>query len=122
EYKPIEQESVPPPDPIEMENSQTPPEETPQNPIENELEDSEQPPEEERLGVEGQPLELEGDPEPEEDKVVESADSEAEASDEEAEGTPFTRQPLITPSQELGADPLIYPWEKREVIRRYFTP
>jgi hypothetical protein len=90
--------------------------------VENELEEDEQPPEEERLGVEGEPLELESDPEQEEDKVVESADPDAEASDEETESTPFTRQPLITPSQELGPDPLIYPWQKREVVRRYFTP
>jgi hypothetical protein len=123
EYKPLEQDSIPPPDPVELEQDpEAPQQENTQSPVENQLEEDEQPPEEERLGVEGEPLELESDPEQEEDKVVESADPDAEASDEETESTPFTRQPLITPSQELGPDPLIYPWQKREVVRRYFTP
>ena len=50
------------------------------------------------------------------------ATSDAEASEEQTEDAPFTKQPLTSPSQKLGADPLIYPWEKREIVRRYFTP
>ncbi|MCK6626346.1 MAG: hypothetical protein L6R45_14365 [Anaerolineae bacterium] len=76
--------------------------------------------EEERLGVEGQPLELESDPASEE-RVLQPAELDAEAGDETAEDSPFARQTTHT-NGDLGPDPLAYPWQKRDVIRRYFTP
>jgi hypothetical protein len=77
--------------------------------------------EEERLAVEGQPLELESDSELE-DRVLQPAELDAEAGDELTDDSPFARQPLNTSTGDLGPDPLTYPWEKRDVIRRYFTP
>lgn len=82
---------------------------------------SSQPTEEERLAVEGQPMELESDPEPGE-RVLQPAELDAEAGDQVSENAPFTRRPVNAAAQDLGPDPLTYPWEKREVIRRYFTP
>jgi hypothetical protein len=119
EYKPVEEEQIENPEPVELEQE----EQNQQQQQSGEQQQSEQepPPEEERLSVEGEPLEIESDPETDE-KVVEAADPDAEATEEEAEGTPFTRQPLISTNQELGADPLVYPWERREIVRRYFTP
>jgi len=116
--KPFEQLTVP-----AQQTPLEPKDETqPDNPDKNPPQEEKQPPaEEERLEAEGQPLELESDPQTEE-KVVQAADPNAEAADKQTEDTPFTRQPLNSPSQELGRDPLTYPWEKREVIRRYFTP
>jgi hypothetical protein len=78
-------------------------------------------PEEERLAIEGQPLELESDPELEE-RVLQPAELTAEAGDESTQDSPFARQPLNAANRDLGPDPLAYPWEKREVIRRYFSP
>jgi hypothetical protein len=77
--------------------------------------------EEERLAVEGQPLELENDP-ASEDRVLQPAELDAQAGDELTDDSPFARQPLNTSTGDLGPDPLTYPWEKRDVIRRYFTP
>jgi hypothetical protein len=37
------------------------------------------------------------------------------------EDSPFARQSANS-AGDLGPDPLAYPWEKRDVIRRYFTP
>lgn len=88
-------------------------EETEENP-------PEQPTEEERLAAEGQPLELESDFELE-DRTLQAAELEAEAGDKLTQDSPFARQPLNSPG-DLGPDPLNYPWEKREVIRSYFTP
>jgi len=119
EYKPVEEKKIENPESVELDQQQ-PNEQQPQQSSEQQSE-KEPPPEEERLSVEGEPLEIESDPQTDE-KVVEAADPGAEASDKEAEGTPFTRQPLISTNQELGADPLVYPWERREIVRRYFTP
>jgi len=80
------------------------------------------PTEEERLAMEGQPLELESDPDELEDRVLQPAELEAEAGDKQTQDSPFARQPLNATNTELGPDPLTYPWEKRDVIRRYFTP
>lgn len=82
-----------------------------------------QPTEEERLAVEGEPLELESDPALE-DRVLQPAelDAEATAGDERTENSPFARQSVNATSSDLGPDPLSYPWQKREVIRQYFTP
>ena len=80
----------------------------------------EQPTEEERLAAEGEPLELESDPELE-DRVLQPAELDAEAGDEVTQDSPFSRQPNGNPG-DLGPDPLSYPWEKREIIRSYFTP
>jgi hypothetical protein len=77
--------------------------------------------EEERLPIDGQPLELESDFEAEE-RVLQSSELDAEAGEERTTDTPFARQPLNATGDDLGADPLTYPWEKREVIRQYFTP
>lgn len=82
---------------------------------------SDRPTEEERLAVEGQPLELESDPELEE-RVLQPSELNAQAGDERTSDSPFARQPLNTSTGELGPDPLTYPWDKREVIRSYFTP
>jgi hypothetical protein len=77
--------------------------------------------EEERLAVEGQPLELESDPDQEE-RVLQPAELTAQAGDERTQDSPFARQPANRNPGDLGPDPLAYPWEKRDVIRRYFTP
>jgi hypothetical protein len=53
--------------------------------------------------------------------VLQPAELDALASDEVTQDSPFARQPATT-SGDLGPDPLSYPWEKREVIRSYFTP
>jgi hypothetical protein len=57
-----------------------------------------------------------------EDRVLQPAELDAEAGDELTDDSPFARQPLNTSTGDLGPDPLTYPWEKRDVIRRYFTP
>lgn len=77
--------------------------------------------EEERLAVEGKPLELESDP-TQEDRVLQPAELNAQAGDKSTEDSPFARQPANRNPGDLGPDPLAYPWEKRDVIRRYFTP
>jgi hypothetical protein len=117
EPRPVESQPI---SPDELEETQLAPQE--ETIDENsESQEPEPPEEEEHLDAEGPPVELESDPELDE-RVVQAADSEAEAGDEQTEDAPFTRQPLNTSTQELGPDPLTYPWEKREVIRRYFTP
>jgi hypothetical protein len=80
-----------------------------------------QPSEEERLAVEGQPLELESDSELEE-RVVQPAARRDEAGEQGAEDAPFARQPGNGFTRDLGPDLLTYPWDRREIIRRYFTP
>lgn len=85
---------------------------------------SDQPTEDERLAIEGEPLELESEPPEEEaldEQVLQPAELDAQASEERTEDSPFARQSLNT-ATDLGPDPLTYPWEKREIIRRYFTP
>lgn len=79
-----------------------------------------QPSEAERLAAEGEPLELEGDSELE-SSVLQPAELDAEAGDGVTQDSPFARQPANA-GGDLGPDPLSYPWEKREVIRSYFTP
>jgi hypothetical protein len=81
---------------------------------------SNRPTEAERLAVEGQPLEIESDPELEE-RVLQLAELEATAAGESTADSPFARG-SANPSADLGPDPLSYPWDKREIIRRYFTP
>jgi hypothetical protein len=75
----------------------------------------------ERLAIEGQPLELESDAEQEE-RVLQPAELDAKAGDESTQDSPFARQAANTTTGDLGPDPLAYPWEKRDVIRRYFSP
>lgn len=82
---------------------------------------ADQPTEAERLGIEGQPLELESEAETEE-RVVQPGDPDATAGEGEAGDRPFTRHPLGAAAGDLGPDPLTYPWEKRDIVRRYFTP
>jgi hypothetical protein len=84
-------------------------------------EGDEQPTEEERLAVEGQPLELESETESE-TRVPQPAEPGAEPGEGRASQSPFARQPFNAALGDLGPDPLTYPWEKRDVIRRYFTP
>lgn len=79
-----------------------------------------QPGEEERLAAEGEPLELEGDSELE-GSVLQPAELDAQAGEGVTQDSPFARRPANA-SSDLGPDPLSYPWEKREVIRSYFTP
>jgi hypothetical protein len=117
EPRPVESQPI---SPDELDETQLAPQE--ETIDENTKSQEPKPPEEEEhLDAEGPPVELESDPEVDE-RVVQAADANAEASDEQAEDAPFTRQPLNTSTQELGPDPLTYPWEKREVVRRYFTP
>lgn len=75
----------------------------------------------ERLAVEGKPLELESDP-AQEGRVLQPAKLDAQAGDKRTQDSPFARQPANRSPGDLGPDPLAYPWEKRDVIRRYFTP
>jgi len=83
--------------------------------------DGDQPTEEERLAVEGQPLELESDPQ-EDEQVLQPAELDADPGQERTQDSPFARQPANAAIRDLGPDPLTYPWEKRGVIQRYFTP
>jgi hypothetical protein len=76
---------------------------------------------EDRLPIDGQPLELESDLESD-NRVLQPAELDAETGEERTLDSPFTRQPLNAAGEDLGPDPLTYPWEKREIIRRYFTP
>lgn len=78
--------------------------------------------EEDRLPIDGQPLELENKDEATEDRVLQSSELNAQAGEESSASNPFTRQPLNADGDELGPDPLTYPWEKRDVVRQYFTP
>jgi hypothetical protein len=79
------------------------------------------PSEAERLAVEGQPLELESEGDLK-DQVLQPAELGAQAGDETTSDSPFARQPVGGTNRDLGPDPLTYPWQKRDVIRRYFTP
>ncbi len=88
---------------------------------EGEAEGGNQPTEEERLAVEGEPLELTGEAEAE-GQVLQPAPLDAQAGDELTEDSPFARRPVNISNGDLGPDPLSYPWQKRDVIRRYFTP
>ena len=87
----------------------------------NEGEGQEQPTEAERLALEGQPLELESDSDRLEEQVLQPAELDAEPGDRLTEDSPFARG-SASASTDLGPDPLTYPWDKREIIRRYFTP
>lgn len=90
---------------------------------ESQADSPDQPTEDEELAMEGQPMELEPDP-PEEDiddSVLQPSELDAKAGEEMTEDSPFAKQ-SIDATTELGPDPLTYPWEKREIIRRYFTP
>jgi hypothetical protein len=79
-----------------------------------------QPTEQERLGVEGEPLDVTVDEaSPPSDHVLQPADLNAKAGDKQTTDSPFARP--RGNNEELGPDPLTYPWEKRDVIRRYFT-
>ncbi len=80
-----------------------------------------QPNEDERLAVEGQPLELESEGESDQ-QVLQPAELDAPAGGRTAQDSPFGRQPTNAAASELGPDPLTYPWARREVIRKYFTP
>ncbi len=84
-------------------------------------EGEDQPTEAERLALEGQPLELESDSEQLDEQVLQPAELDAEAGDRLTEDSPFGRS-SANASTDLGPDPLTYPWDKREIIRRYFTP
>ncbi|HMQ56050.1 MAG TPA: hypothetical protein PKD98_28475 [Anaerolineae bacterium] len=78
--------------------------------------------EEERLPIDGEPLELESEEENIEDRVLQPSELEAGSdSDKRTTDSPFARQPLNAAGEELGPDPLAYPWEKREIIRDYFS-
>ena len=84
-------------------------------------EEQDQPTEAERLALEGQPLELDSDSEQLDEQVLQPAELDAEAGDSMTEDSPFARG-SANASADLGPDPLTYPWDKREIIRRYFTP
>lgn len=81
---------------------------------------SNQPTEAERLGMEGQPLELEMTDEfQRDDRVLQPSELDAQGGEQSTQDSPFAR-PLGN-NEQLGPDPLSYPWEKRDVIRRYFS-
>lgn len=78
--------------------------------------------EEERLPIDGEPLELESETENLEDRVLQPAELESETNtNERTTDSPFARQPLNAAGEDLGPDPLDYPWEKREIVRDYFS-
>ena len=81
----------------------------------------EQPTEAERLAAEGEPLELESELEELDDRVLQPAELDAEVGDAITQDSPFARRP-VNVTGDLGPDLLTYPWEKREIIRTYFTP
>lgn len=75
----------------------------------------------ERLPIDGEPLELESESDLEE-RVLQPGELDADAGDRRTEDSPFARQPLNAGGEELGPDPLTYPWQQRDVVRKYFTP
>jgi len=78
--------------------------------------------EEERLPIDGEPVELESESELD-DRVLQPSELDAQATgDERTSDSPFARQPLNAAGDDLGPDSLSYPWEKRDIIRQYFTP
>jgi hypothetical protein len=78
--------------------------------------------EEERLPIDGEPVELESESELD-DRVLQPSELDAQATgDERTSDSPFARQPLNAAGDDLGPDALSYPWEKRDIIRQYFTP
>ena len=77
--------------------------------------------EEERLPIDGKPLEL-GNEDESEERVQQLAELGADANEDSKAKPGFARQPLNAAGDELGPDPLTYPWEKRDIIRQYFTP
>ncbi|MCB0208533.1 MAG: hypothetical protein KDJ52_04370 [Anaerolineae bacterium] len=78
--------------------------------------------EEERLPIDGEPLEIESETDIE-DRVLQPSELDAETDDDRrTSDSPFARQPLNATGDDLGPDPLSYPWEKRDIIRQYFTP
>ncbi len=79
-----------------------------------------QPDEAERLAVEGQPLELESGPETEA-LTLQPAELDAAPGDRTTTGSPFSRGSPLS-ADDLGPDPLAYPWDRREVVKRYFSP
>ncbi len=107
EAQQAEEEPPPPPEESEEESEEPPP------PPQEESDEEQEPHDEE-------PLEIESDFELE-DRTLEKAELDAEAGENLTQDSPFARQPLDSPG-DLGPDPLTYPWEKREVIRDYFTP
>lgn len=79
-----------------------------------------QPTENERLAIEGQPLELDiKDDFDLADRVLQSSELPAEAGDKRTQDSPFAHS--WGKNEDLGSDPLAYPWEQRDLIRRYFT-
>lgn len=77
----------------------------------------------ERLPIDGQPLELDSalpEDNPAE-QVLQPAELDAQGNGRTTD-SPFARQPLNATGADLGADPLTYPWNKREIVRQYFTP
>lgn len=78
--------------------------------------------EEKRLPIDGDPLELDSDLDLK-DRVLQPSELDAQTDDDRrTSDSPFARQPLNASSDDLGPDPLSYPWDKRDIIRQYFTP
>ena len=75
----------------------------------------------ERMPIDGEPLELESESEMEE-RVLQPGELDADVGDSRTEDSPFARRPLNAGGEELGPDPLTYPWQQRDVVRKYFTP
>jgi len=55
------------------------------------------------------------------DRVLQPATRPAQPGAAQAAGAPPSRQPFNSGGA-AQADPLVYPWDKRDIIKRYFTP
>ncbi len=97
------------------------PEPPPQAEQQEQPQQEEPPEEEERLPIDGEDFELENESDLEE-QVLQPSERDDPPSEDAPLDNPFARQPLNPPADELGPDPLVYPWEKRDIIRNYFTP
>jgi len=105
-----------------LDNLDDQPPDPPSSPPEEPEEQSQsEPEEEERLPIDAQDLELETEPEQQE-QVLQPSELNSQTNEESDSEPPFSKQPLNLSDDDLGPDPLTYPWEKRDIIRQYFTP
>ena len=108
-----------------LDNIDEPPPSALEEPEKQEQENDNSPqqsPEEERLPIDGQDLELESGSNLEDQILQPSQLNNQNNSERTSDKPPFAKQPLNPPSDDLGPDPLTYPWEKRNIVREYFTP
>jgi len=106
--------STPTPPPV------IPPTATPPPPSSQSATDSPQPTAARPFAGDGQPLVLDSDSNLT-DRVLQPATQPAQPGAAQAAGAPPSRQPFNFGGA-AQADPLAYPWDKRDIIKRYFTP